>query len=119
MYFLYAKCVEEAHEDLMSRNLRYVGMEVIFSEESSAAADKAFIKRMHDAGKFVWANGIVYNYREVLSAGHNDDISVMGDPEQGWGWLVDRGYDIIQTDFVYQCRRFLEDTGRRRKEKPE
>lgn len=115
-FMVYARNVEEAHEDLMNRKLRYAGMEVIFSEESSIAADEAFIKRLHDAGKFVWVNGIVYNYKDVISAGHNDDISVMGDPERGWGWLADKGYDIIQTDFVYQCRHFLEDTGRRGKE---
>lgn len=114
-FMVYAWDVEEAHADLMKRNLRYVGMEVLFRDENSAAVDSAFIKRMHEDGKFVWVNAIVYNYNEVLSAGHNDDVSVTGNPENGWGWLADRGFDIIQTDFLYQSRRFIEDTGRRNK----
>ena len=31
------------------------------------------------------------------------------------GWLADRGFDIIQTDFIYNSRLFLENTGRRNK----
>jgi len=112
-FMVYTWDAYAAHEDLMSRNLRYVGMEVLFREEGSPTAGRDFIQMMHEAGKFVWVNSIVYDYREVLAAGHNDDVSVQGDPEAGWGWLADRGYDIIQTDFAYQCRRFLEDTGRR------
>ena len=103
------------HEDLMKRNLRYVGIEALFETEDSPVASQAFLDRLHADGKIVWANAIVYNYKTVLTAGHNDDISVTEDPELGWGWLADRGFDLIQTDFVYQCRRFLEDTGRRPK----
>ena len=76
---------------------------------------KDFIERMHKDGEIIWANAIVYNYQEVLSAGHNDDISMYEDPEKGWGWLADRGFDLIQTDFVYQCRVFLEETNRWRR----
>lgn len=112
-FMVYSWDVESAHEDLKKRNLRYAGMEVLFREETSMAASEDFIKRMHDENKFVWVNSIVYNYTEVLAAGHNDDVSIIGNPEMGWGWLADRGYDIIQTDFVYQSRLFLEDTGRR------
>ena len=102
-----------AHEDLSQRNLRYMGLEVLFRTEDSPAAQREFVSFMHQNNKFVWVNSIVYNYTEVLTAGHNDDISLTGNPEQVWGWLADMVYDIIQTDFIYQCRRFLEDTGRR------
>lgn len=101
------------HEELMKRDLRYVGIEALFETEDSPVASKEFMDRLHGDGKIVWCNSIVYNYRAVLAAGHNDDISVSEDPEQGWGWIADHGFDIIQTDFVYQCRKFLEETGRR------
>ncbi|MPN43464.1 hypothetical protein SDC9_191024 [bioreactor metagenome] len=55
---------------------------------------------MHRRGLIVWANAIVFNYRTVESAGHTDDVSVTGNPAAGWGWLVERGFDIIQTDWV-------------------
>ena len=101
------------HEELMKRKLRYVGLEVLFEEDNAQVASPEFVDRMHADGKIIWANAIVYNYRAVLSAGHNDDISMSEDPTVGWGWLADRGFDLIQTDFVYQCRDYLEETGRR------
>lgn len=101
------------HEALMKRKLRYVGLEVLFDNDDAQVASPEFLDRMHADGKLVWANAIVYNYRAALAAGHNDDISISEDPEAGWGWLADRGFDLIQTDFVYQCRDFLEETNRR------
>lgn len=103
----------EVHEDMMRRNIRYVGIESLFATEDSPVASKEFLDRLHADGKIVWANAIVYNYQAVLTAGHNDDVSVTEDPGLGWGWLADRGFDLIQTDFIYQCRDFLEKTGRR------
>ena len=101
------------HEEMMRRNIRYVGVECLFDREDSPVAAKEFLDRLHADGKIAWVNTIVYNYKKVLAAGHNDDISVIEDPEKGWGWVADRGFDMIQTDFIYQCRRFLEETGRR------
>ena len=63
---------------------------------------------MHRDGKLVWANAIIYNYREQLSAGHSDDLSLTGDPADGWGWLAKRGFDLIQTDWPLMMREYLE-----------
>lgn len=87
---------------------RWIGAEVCFSAEDAEVGTRQFVDTLHARGKLVWVNAIVYDYRKVLAAGHNDDISVAGDPEAGWGWLIDRGYDIIQTDFPLMLRRFLE-----------
>lgn len=103
----------EVHEALMKRNLRYIGIETLFATEDAPNASCEFLDLLHADGKIVWANSIVCNYKEVLTAGHSDEISLTEDPELGWGWLADKGFDIIQTDFIYQCRRFLEETGRR------
>ena len=43
--------------------------------------------------------------------GHSDDVSVTGETEKGW--LADRGYDIIQTDWTLALKTYLEKTGRR------
>ncbi|MBQ1217388.1 MAG: glycerophosphodiester phosphodiesterase family protein [Clostridia bacterium] len=104
---------DDCLERFAHRNIRYVGSECLFRNESDPIASEEYIEKMHKAGKTLWANTIVYNYQTVLSAGHTDDISVMGDPDNGWGWLADRGFDIIQTDWVYHCYRYLKDTGRK------
>ena len=114
-YMTIAREVDDTFDDIMRRNINYVGNEVLFKTEDSPFATKAYVDEMHANGKIVWVNGLVYNYKDVLAAHHNDDISMYDDPEKGWGWLADRGYDMIQTDFLLPCRLFLESTGRRNK----
>ena len=104
---------EGLHDALMKRNINYVGAEVLFDREDTEVGCEAYIDKLHRDGRLVWANAIIYNYKTQLSAGHSDDISAAGDPEGGWGWLADRGYDLIQTDWPLMLRLYLEETGRR------
>lgn len=101
------KDMHPLHGDLMRRNIRYVGAEVLFTEESAEVASPEFIEMMHRDGKLVWVNAIIYNYRRQLSAGHSDDRSLCGDPADGWGWLARRGFDFIQTDWMQMMTEYL------------
>lgn len=100
------------HEMLKARNINYIGTELLFKTEEDETASEAYRDLLRKDGKLCWVNSIVYNYKAVLAAGHSDDAAVGGDPEFGWGWNADR-FDIIQTDWVGQCSRYLEKTGRR------
>ena len=100
------------HEALMKRNIRYIGAEVLFADDSAEVASKEFIEKMHRDGKLVWVNSIIYRYQKQLSGGHSDDSSICVSPEQGWGWLADRGFDLIQTDWTMMMIDFLKKTGR-------
>ncbi len=108
-----AKNCDTSAELLKNRKIHWVGTEVLFAEDSAPVADKAYIESMNAAGKFVWVNALVYNYKTVLAGGHNDDISMLESEERGWGWLASRGFDIIQTDFLLPCRMYLEKNGYR------
>lgn len=101
-------------EMMKNYNVRWVGSECLFTKETDPIASPEYIEAMHAAGKTVWGNAIMYNFRKELAAGHSDDNSLLIDPEQGWGWLADRGFDIIQTDWLFQCDTFLKNTGRRK-----
>ena len=101
------------HDALMKRNIHYVGAEVLFTDEESEVGCEAYIEKLHRDGRLVWVNSIIYDHRAQLAAGHSDDISAAGDPAAGWGWLADRGYDLIQTDWPLMMRLYLEETGRR------
>lgn len=104
---------DRTHMELMSRNLNYVGVEALFTSEKSETASPEYIERLHKDRKFVWANSLVYYYKSILSAGHDDDVSLTDDPAKGWGWLASRGYDVIQTDHILACRLYLESIGKR------
>lgn len=101
------------HEELLRRRINYVGAEVVFANDTDTIASPEFIAKLHGDDKLVWANAILYNYKVPLAGGHSDDVSLTVDPELGWGWLADRGFDIIQTDWVLAMNQFLEKTGRR------
>ena len=93
---------------LESMNIRYVAAELIFDREDSPLVSTEYIKNHHDKGRLLWCNAIVYNYQKILSAGHTDDVAALGDPDAGWGWIVDRGFDIIQTDWTLLLRNYLD-----------
>lgn len=102
----------EKHEEMMGRKFNYTALESTFQSDDDPGAAKELIDRLHADRKLAFSNGIDFNSGH-LAGGHSDDIAVTLDPEYGWGWHADRGFDMIQTDFPYQCRRFMEDTGRR------
>ena len=103
------------HEMLKSRNINYIGAEVLFDNENSELCSDEYIAKMHADGKLVWVNSIIYDCRAQLSARHSDDTALAFDQERGWGWLADKNFDIIQTDWTLPLRLFLESTGRRYK----
>lgn len=65
---------------------------VVFSGEDPlvSAEMSAMIK---ENGARVWVNTLW----DSISGGHSDDDSLK-DPEAGWGWMVQRGVNIIQSD---------------------
>lgn len=93
---------------LRSEGINCVGAEVLFDSEDAPVCSEKYIEDMHSRGMVVWANAIVYDYGQILTAGHNDDISVTGSQDEGWGWLIDRKFDIIQTDWCLMLRNYME-----------
>ncbi len=110
---IYNKTVGDLHERLKSRKINYVGAELVFADEKCEVGSAEFREKLKKEGYLVWGNSILYNYRVPLAGGHSDDISLVENPDLGWGWLADNGFDIIQTDWPLAMRLYLEETGRR------
>jgi len=94
-----------------AQNVRIAGVEALFDREDAPIASERYIADQHKLGRLLWVNPIVYNRKDVLTAGHTDDVAVAGNPDEGWGWLIERGFDILQTDWTAQLRRYLNETG--------
>ncbi len=107
MYISLIKEEDKINGIIESMNINYVGAELVFTNEQSPVLQSEYIEMHKKKGRFLWANAIIYNYKTQLSAGHTDDIAVAGDMENGWGWLVDAGFDIIQTDWPMMLKNFL------------
>ena len=112
-YMPIVKKEDKVTEALLKRKINLVGAEVIFTTEEDQTASPEYIEWMHKNGLLLWVNAIIYNYKDQLSAGHSDDVAMVSDPDYGWGWLVDRGYDIIQTDWALPLRLYLDEAGKR------
>lgn len=95
-------------EQLEQMNINYVGAELVFAKDDSCLASEAYIQSHHDKGRLLWCNPIIYYYKSQLTGGHSDDVAAAGDPEYGWGWLIDRGFDILQTDWTMPLRHFMD-----------
>ncbi len=95
------------HEMLMTRNINYVGVECVFAKDSAPIAQDEFIEKMHNDGKLVWMNSIIYDRKEQLCGGHSDDTALTISEDEGWGWIADKNVDFIQTDWTMMLIDYL------------
>jgi len=100
------------HEELLKRNINYIGVEGLYKKDDSYLASYEFAEKMHASGQLVWGNAIIYDYLDQLSGGHSDDSALSFDMEYGWGWFGERPFDVIQTDWPIMLINFLKETGR-------
>lgn len=99
---------DEVSEKFLTRNINYIGIEALFTSESDDVISDGYIEWMHRHKLLVWVNSIIYDETANISAGHTDDISLMEDPEKGWGWFLDKNVDFIQTDWLLPLRIYME-----------
>ena len=62
-----------------------------------------------DGGPRIWINTLW----DSLCAGHTDERGFKGDPDGSWGWALEQGATIIQTDRPAELIKYLEKKGRR------
>lgn len=108
MFMPMVKSVDEVTDRLIAQGVNVIGAEVLFAEETDPVISDAYIAKMHEKKLLVWANAIVYDEKAVISAHHTDDSSLTGDPDKGWGWLIDKKVDFIQTDWLLMLKKYLE-----------
>ena len=88
-------------------NIHCIGAELAVTRKRPCWHQMNTLKKCIGEENFFGANAIVYSSKVPLAAGHSDDRSVMGNPDGGWGWLADKGFDMIQTDWTSHCVRYL------------
>ena len=108
MYMPICKEVDEITPMLESKDVNYIAAELVFAKDDSPLVDPAYLESHHKKGRLLWCNAILFNCLKPLSGGHTDDVAVMGDPDKGWGWIIDKGFDIIQTDWALPLRQYLD-----------
>ncbi len=99
---------EEIDTVLTYENINVVGFELILRSENDVLCQKEFIDELHRKGYFVWVNAITLSSKEkhILAAGYDDDRSVNEGFDKGWGVLIGKGVDILQTDWPELLARY-------------
>lgn len=98
---------DEITEDLLKRNINLIGVEVLFKDDTAECISDEYIKSMHDKGLLVWTNSIIYDENDIINGYHSDDVSVADSPDKGWGWLIDKNIDFIQTDWLLALKCYM------------
>ncbi|NGP45643.1 glycerophosphodiester phosphodiesterase family protein [Bacillaceae bacterium SIJ1] len=95
------------------KDMNTVGLELIARNEESPLFQSTTIQTFKDNGYFIWLNAIRLDDDNILFAGRDDDASIIEGPEYGWQQLIDKGADIIQTDWpslMYHFREGMKST---------
>ncbi len=96
MYMAIVSSVEQI-ERIEKFNVNLVGFELLFQKDDCELI--SYIPKLLQKGYIVWVNSIVLNDTAILSGGHDDIGALLESKDENWGWLVDVGFNVLQTDF--------------------
>lgn len=111
-YMVITRDTDEFTESLLRRNMRYVGVEALFSADDAPVAQKSYTEYLNKNGLIAWVNSILFSYKTLLAGMHTDDVAVSESEDATWGWMVERGFGIIQTDWTLSLRTYLQKIGK-------
>lgn len=83
----------ESMIDSYLRHMKPQAFELVFNNDGTEA--QRLIKKIRDSGAKIFINSLW----PELCGGHDDDRAVeLHQPDQSWGWIIDQGAKLIQTD---------------------
>ncbi len=94
-------------DKILAEGINMIGAEIIFRTDDDEIISDEYVKSMHGRKMLLWANSIIFDEREVLSAHHSDDVALTVSPDLGWGWLIDKKMDFIQTDWTLALNSYM------------
>ncbi len=90
------------------KTIKPVAIECCFSEVNPEVI--RLLKKVRDNGSKIWMNSLWPS----LNAGHDDDRAVeLGQANESWGWLIEQGASLIQTDRPHDLINYLQKNNRR------
>lgn len=107
MYMVMIRNKDTITDTLCEYGLNLIGVEVLFSDLSAEVISDEYINSMHVKGKMVWVNPIIYNEKEVIAASFTDDLSLTCGADSGWGKIIDKNVDFIQTDWLIPLKAYI------------
>lgn len=88
-------------------NINVAAVELIFESLDDSVVSSKFISELEKEGIILWVNAIKLNGKITLSAGLDDELSILEGYDSGWGKLIDMGFKIIQTDWPALLKKYI------------
>ena len=88
--------------DLLLETVSPTAIELLFYTEDDVVVSDKIISKLKDQTN-LWGNALDF----AENARHSDSLSLL-DPEKGWGWFIDRGITLIQTNYSLQFIEYAE-----------
>ena len=102
MYMPIAYSMEEVRQVLAYDNINVVGVEVIAKSADSEMFAEENLRWLREQGLYVWINSITLSDHHILSGTYDDNMALRLGPDSAWGVLMDRGCNVIRTDWPAQ-----------------
>ena len=101
MYMPIAYNLEEIKTVLSYENINIVGVEMIAKNSEEELFQDCNIQWVKEQGLFCWANAITLggSQKYDLFGGLDDDMAIKESPKKAWGKLIDKGINVMQTDW--------------------
>ena len=106
MYMPKAFCAQDV-ENVRARNINTVATEVIFFDNDADTLDPVAQKEWKKQGILLWSNSLRLRDDWNRSAWHDDNGAILENADAHWGWQVDHGFDILQTDWPSMLHEYL------------
>jgi glycerophosphoryl diester phosphodiesterase len=97
----------EEEEQVRKYRINYCMAELIFEDTDNPLIEDSNIADMHDRGLLLWGNVITLDEYHILSGGKDDSNAITKTPGENWGWCIDKGFDVLQTDWPLLLRDYL------------
>ena len=94
----------EAIIDGYLKHMKPQAFELVFNNDNPEV--QRLIKKVHDSGAKIFINSLW----PELCGGHDDDRAVeLHQPDESWGWIINQGTKLIQTDRPAILLQYLKD----------
>lgn len=99
--------IDDVERVWADERINLMGVELVTDDPNHPFCDPQYIYELKARGLAVMVDAINLEDGIARYAGFDDEVSVLDDPERGWGQIVSRGVDVIMTDWPGVLRRFL------------
>lgn len=109
MYMPIARTMEDVRKVLSYSAVNVVGVEAIAVTPEAELFQEENIRWIREQGLYVWTNAIQLSSRaqHELCGGLHDCKALEESADAAWGALLDKGYNVLQTDWPFQLSRYL------------